>query len=159
MTKRIIGLLLILGMIMSFGSVEARGTHSSKSYKTTYKKSYSVPHFKSTNKGTAKASKSTNYWALPKATKGFKAPKQSYKLGTTNYLPGEYYKATGLPKVERSMSIREEFLQLHGYDKVPYGFEVDHIIPLFKGGPDATFNMQLLPKSVHEEKTKEERKK
>jgi 5-methylcytosine-specific restriction endonuclease McrA len=35
---------------------------------------------------------------------------------------------------------------------------VDHIIPLSKGGRDEPSNMQLIPKSVHKQKTGSERK-
>lgn len=35
--------------------------------------------------------------------------------------------------------------------------EVDHIIPLYKGGPDTKENMQLLPIEEHKAKTKRDR--
>ncbi|HVP57120.1 MAG TPA: hypothetical protein VMU02_03395, partial [bacterium] len=48
----------------------------------------------------------------------------------TKYEPGQTYKTTGEPKVERSESAKEAFLRAHGYRRVPPGYEVDHIIPL-----------------------------
>ena len=38
----------------------------------------------------------------------------------------------------------------------PDGFELDHIIPLFKGGKDTTENCQVLCIECHRKKTKEE---
>ena len=34
--------------------------------------------------------------------------------------------------------------------------QVNHIIPLSKGGPDTPANMQWLPRDVHREKTKQD---
>ncbi|HXG06053.1 MAG TPA: HNH endonuclease signature motif containing protein [Nitrososphaera sp.] len=92
-----------------------------------------------------------NNYAAPK--------KQTYDVGGTKYKMGESYKSTGLPKVERSSSAKKEFLKSQGYKKTPSGYEVDHIVPLSKGGADKPYNMQLLPKEVHKQKTANERKK
>lgn len=81
----------------------------------------------------------------------------TYKLGSTEYFYGQTYSSTGQPKVKRSPAVRQEFLRSQGYDKTPYGYEVDHIVPLHKGGADATWNMQLLPKDLHRQKTARER--
>lgn len=86
----------------------------------------------------------------------FKSPK--YKIGRTKYNYGETYKSSGLPKVDRSSSAKKEFLKSKGYSKKPSGYEVDHIIPLSKGGQDVPSNMQLIPKEVHKQKTANERK-
>jgi len=80
----------------------------------------------------------------------------TYKVGSTTYISGQYYQ-TGYPKVERSSSVRSEFLRERGYSSTPAGYEVDHVVPLSRGGPDATYNMQLLPTSVHRAKTAQER--
>ena len=80
----------------------------------------------------------------------------TYKVGSTTYLSGQYYQ-TGYPKVERSSSVRSEFLNQRGYSSTPAGYEVDHVVPLSRGGADATYNMQLLPTSVHRAKTAQER--
>jgi hypothetical protein len=80
----------------------------------------------------------------------------TYKVGSTTYYTGPYYE-TGYPKVKRSSAVRSEFLRQRGYSTVPAGYEVDHIVPLSRGGADATYNMQLLPKSVHQAKTARER--
>jgi hypothetical protein len=84
--------------------------------------------------------------------------KSTYELGGTKYKYNESYKTTGLPKVERSRSAKNEFLENQGYKRTPLGYEVDHIIPLSKGGVDKPYNMQLLPKEVHKQKTANERK-
>ena len=57
-------------------------------------------------------------------------------------------------RIVRSESAKHEFLKQHGYSKVPEGYEVDHIIPLYAGGTDEPSNMQLLTKTVHHAKTK-----
>jgi len=95
----------------------------------------------------------------------YKVPKitshsnSKYEIGGTKYKAGETYKSSGLPKVERSRLAKKEFLKSQGYSKTPSGYEVDHIIPLSKGGQDKPSNMQLLPKEVHKQKTANERKK
>ncbi len=76
---------------------------------------------------------------------------------TTHYITGKTYKTTGYTKVKRSSSAKKEFLREHGYKKVPYGYDVDHIIPLSKGGTDTPGNMQLISKSQHKIKTANER--
>jgi hypothetical protein len=82
--------------------------------------------------------------------------KSTYTVGSTTYVAGEYYQ-TGYPKVQRSSAVRSEFLNQRGYSRAPSGYEVDHIVPLSRGGHDATYNMQLLPKEVHRAKTARER--
>lgn len=80
----------------------------------------------------------------------------TYKSGSTTYYVGQYYE-TGYPKVKRSSAVRSEFLSQRGYSRTPAGYEVDHIVPLSRGGADAAYNMQLLPKSAHRAKTARER--
>lgn len=92
-----------------------------------------------------------NTYAAPK--------KQTYDAGGTKYISGESYKTTGQPKVERSSSAKKQFLKSQGYQKTPAGYDVDHIVPLSKGGADKPYNMQLLPKEVHKQKTASERRK
>jgi hypothetical protein len=87
------------------------------------------------------------------------SPKSTYKIGGTKYNANERYKTSGLPKVKRSESAKKRFLKSKGYKRVPPGYEVDHIIPLSKGGKDEPSNMQLIPKSVYKQKTAGERKK
>jgi hypothetical protein len=83
--------------------------------------------------------------------------KQTYTIGGTKYILGETYKITGKPKVERNSSARKEFLNNYGYEKVPEGYQVDHIVPLSKGGADQPYNMQLIPTKQHKAKTARER--
>lgn len=57
-------------------------------------------------------------------------------------------------KTQRSRAQVNAFLRLHGYEKTPHGYQVDHIIPLCAGGPDTPENMQLLTIEEHREKTR-----
>lgn len=83
---------------------------------------------------------------------------ETYKIGNTEYYYNSTYKTTGQPKVKRSQSARNEYLQSRGYNSVPNGYEVDHIKPLSEGGLDEPYNMQLLTKEQHREKTARERR-
>ncbi len=49
----------------------------------------------------------------------------------------------------RDLSARSAFLQQHGLDSVPAGYEVHHIIPLCQGGADTPDNMILLSAEEH----------
>ena len=82
---------------------------------------------------------------------------ETYKIGSTEYYYNEYYSTTGKPLVKRNEANKMEFLRSRGYDKVPDGYEVDHIIPLSEGGTDDPSNMQLLTKEQHAIKTARER--
>lgn len=84
------------------------------------------------------------------------SPPSTYKVGSTTYASGQYYQS-GFPKVERSSAVRSEFLSQRGYSSTPAGYQVDHVVPLSRGGADATYNMQLLPTSMHRAKTAQER--
>jgi len=57
---------------------------------------------------------------------------------------------------KRSSTAKKQFLKSKGLEKVPPGYEVDHVVPLDAGGKDEPSNMQLIPKSTHKEKTKKE---
>ncbi len=102
---------------------------------------YVAPHYRSAPK-----SKSTSY-----------TPSKSSKSYTTSSALGVKRDSEG--RIERSSKAKKEFLKSKGYDNVPEGYEVDHIIPLYKGGADEPSNMQLLPKDVHKQKTKMDLKK
>lgn len=148
-------LLLIATVIVLFSSTDnyAQKKSSSYGYKTKSYNSYKIP--KSTYKSnTYKAPKLKTY-----TPKTYTLPKSTYKSGSTTYYTDENYKKTGMPKVKRSNSARDQFLKQKGYEKLPKGYEVDHIIPLSEGGKDEPSNMQLLPKEVHKQKTANERKK
>lgn len=84
---------------------------------------------------------------------------ETYKIGKTEYYFNQYYSTTGKPMVKRSETNKSKFLKSKGYDKVPDGYEVDHIIPLSEGGVDDPSNMQLIPKEQHAIKTANERSK
>lgn len=81
----------------------------------------------------------------------------TYTIGSTEYIHGEYYSTTGKPKVVRSAANKKTFLKSKGYKSTPYGYEIDHIIPLSQGGTDAPSNMQLLTVRQHKAKTARER--
>jgi 5-methylcytosine-specific restriction endonuclease McrA len=137
--KRIILFLLLILLLFpndSFEQRKSRGYNSSYKSKSSY--SYKTPKLKTYK----------NY--------NYKAP--TYKVGGTKYKYDETYKTTGFPKVERSASAKKKFLKSKGYSKSPKGYDVDHIIPLSKGGKDVPTNMQLLPKETHKQKTANERR-
>ncbi|WP_242084217.1 HNH endonuclease signature motif containing protein [Aestuariivivens sediminis] len=81
----------------------------------------------------------------------------TYTIGNTEYYYGQYYSTTGKPMVKRSTANKNAFLKSRGYESVPYGYEIDHIIPLSQGGTDDPSNMQLLTVSQHRVKTARER--
>lgn len=81
----------------------------------------------------------------------------TYTVGSTEYYYDRTYSTTGLPMVKRSESNRSAFLRSYGYSSVPYGYEVDHIVPLSQGGSDDPSNMQLLTIEEHDRKTARER--
>jgi hypothetical protein len=81
----------------------------------------------------------------------------TYTSGGTEYYTNETYSKSGNPKVKRNMTTRSHFLHSQGYDKVPEGYEVDHIVPLSLGGSDTEDNMQLLTREQHRQKTANER--
>lgn len=56
-------------------------------------------------------------------------------------------------EIERNISARNEFLAMHGYDSVPEGYEVHHIVPLSEGGADSPNNMILVESSDHDKIT------
>jgi len=82
---------------------------------------------------------------------------ETYKIGKTEYYYNQTYSTTGKPMVKRSETNKTEFLKSLGYDKVPDGYEVDHIKALSEGGTDDPSNMQLLTKERHAIKTANER--
>lgn len=81
----------------------------------------------------------------------------TYSVGNTEYYYDRTYSTTGLPMVKRSEANRAAFLRSQGYNSVPYGYEVDHIVPLSQGGSDDPSNMQLLTVEEHDRKTARER--
>ena len=138
MRKVLLSLLLFVFLFSNNDYAQRKSSGFKSSYKIKSSYSYKPPKLKTTSK--------FNY----------KSP--TYNIGGTKYNYGETYKSSGLPKVERSSSSKRKFLKSLGYSKTPNGYEVDHIIPLSKGGQDIPSNMQLLPKEVHKQKTTTERK-
>jgi 5-methylcytosine-specific restriction endonuclease McrA len=55
-----------------------------------------------------------------------------------------------------SSKAKAEFLRRKGYEKVPEGTEVDHIIPLYAGGRDCPENMQIISSAARKAKTKQD---
>ncbi len=53
----------------------------------------------------------------------------------------------------RDMEMRQVFLEQHGYDHTPEGYEVHHIIPVSEGGADTPDNMVLLSEEDHRQVT------
>lgn len=58
--------------------------------------------------------------------------------------------------VKRSEANKRLFLKYKGLKSLPAGYEIDHIIPLSKGGTDCPSNMQLLTLVEHRKKTAKE---
>jgi len=81
---------------------------------------------------------------------------ETYKIGSTEYYYNQTY-SNGKPKVKRSEVNKSEFLRSQGHTSTPYGYEIDHIIPLSEGGTDDPSNMQLLTIEEHKRKTARER--
>lgn len=97
-----------------------------------------------------------NLYAGPRGSGGSRGTGYTtYKSGATTYRAGSYY-STGAPRVQRSDAVRREYLRSQGYSSTPRGYEVDHIVPLSRGGADATYNMQLLTVEQHRAKTSAE---
>jgi len=178
--KKILILLLITAISLFFTDESfAQKKSSSFGYKTKSYGTYKTPKYSSKSNtfklpkvktnttyktDSYKLPKTTNYsldtkLKIPKSSTNYGLKKPTYKSGSTTYLMGENYKTTGMPKVKRNTGAKEKFLKSKGYDKAPKGYEVDHIIPLSRGGQDEPSNMQLLPKEVHKQKTANERKK
>lgn len=63
---------------------------------------------------------------------------------------GELSDTEHIEEPERSMAAHDLFLQSHGYDAVPAGYEVHHIVPLSEGGSDALGNMVILSEDDHD---------
>lgn len=59
-------------------------------------------------------------------------------------------------KTVRSQHMRRAFLRAHHLKHVPKGYEIDHAIPLWKGGRDDPSNMQILTIYQHRLKTARE---
>jgi hypothetical protein len=87
--------------------------------------------------------------------------KKSYGKSTTRQYSGRAYtgsrEAPGVArdrkgKIKRSQSEKKKFLKSLGYKRVPPGYEVDHVTPLYKGGADKAYNMRLIPKAEHRAK-------
>lgn len=70
---------------------------------------------------------------------------------------GEVSHAEHHIEVERSPLVRQAFLEMHGLEDVPSGYELHHIIPLSEGGADAPENMIIVPEDVHRDITRAHR--
>ena len=57
---------------------------------------------------------------------------------------------------KRDPKVVERFLKKEGLTKIPKGKEVDHRVPLEDGGSDTVYNLQLLTKKQHADKTARE---
>ena len=147
--KKLLSLLVALTIATSPVLLEAKSNRSSYA-KSSYTSHGNIHHTYKSGLSGGRTYKREGISTYPKST---------YKIGGTKYNANEKYKSSGLPRVERSVAAKGQFLRSKGYKKVPSGYEIDHIIPLSKGGRDEPSNMQLIPMSVHKRKTSEERKK
>lgn len=55
--------------------------------------------------------------------------------------------------IVRDLAARSEFLSSIGYEELPEGYEVHHIIPLSEGGSDTPDNMVLIYEEDHDKIT------
>lgn len=55
--------------------------------------------------------------------------------------------------IVRDLAVRSEFLSSIGYEELPEGYEVHHIIPLSEGGSDTPDNMVLIYEEDHDKIT------
>ena len=152
--KRIIKLVLLLllsiGLSFSLSDIVQSGGKHSSSYKSSSYGSKSVRVKGYTRKdGTYVA---PHYRSAPKSTGSNYKPSKSFKSYNSSPAVGVERDSEG--HIKRSSSAKREFLKSRGLDEVPEGYEVDHIVPLYKGGADEPYNMQLLPEDVHKQKTK-----
>jgi len=86
----------------------------------------------------------------------FSSPKNSLAPRSSKKIKGTPYSSVAGNRTERSQAKKREFLKSRGYDVNPPGYEVDHVVPLSKGGADEPYNMQLLSEEAHKQKTKSE---
>ena len=140
--KRLFGLVLALAVIVLPSLASARSYHFSSGYGHSYR-SYSPRSY------------SSSHWSTSKYTNSL-ATKSAYHPYKTHSSYSAVYKSTGFPKVNRSESARHQYLKNLEYDKVPAGYEVDHVVPLSRGGADEPSNMQLLTEYEHHQKTARE---
>lgn len=152
MLKRLLSIFVAVSMVTLPVLVEGKGYRSYHG-KSPYQSRSSI----------YKANKSSRYSTsyrdnTHKPQKYSTHPKSTYKIWNTKNTYSGRYKNSGLPGVKRSESAKREFLKSKGYKRVPPGYEVDHIIPLSKGGRDGPSNMQLIPKNLHRQKTADERR-
>jgi hypothetical protein len=144
-------------LVFFFSSAAAPGHHGSRTSVGPHRSSASYHSSPKSYSGHPSGSESRPSYRSTSRSHSSGSSK-AYSSGGTRYKSGETYKTTGKPKVERSMTAKKKFLKSLGYKRVPPGSEVDHVIPLSEGGPDTPSNMQLIPKSVHKQKTAAERK-
>lgn len=137
-------IILLIASIILFSPIDSSAQKKSKKNNSSYgSNTY-------TKKSTKKKSNDYDIYKI-------KTPKTKKSTSKTYYDYGKTYKTTGYTKVKRNSSAKKEFLKKNGYKKVPPGYQVDHIKPLSEGGSDTPDNMQLIPTTVHKEKTATER--
>lgn len=149
------------GISHSFGgkhSTTSSGSSSKSSYKSpkgysksTYGKHAKTFSYKKSKSSTtiAKFSKTGKSHRLT-ANGGYKHLKYSKKLSFDGTV-----KRDSNGRIARSETAKHDYLKMHGYgNKVPPGYQVDHIVPLYAGGRDDPSNMQLISVAQHHAKTK-----
>lgn len=57
--------------------------------------------------------------------------------------------------ISRSFAARTAFLKSHGFDEIPAGYDVHHIVPISQGGADTPDNMVLISEDDHNRITAE----
>lgn len=113
-------------------------------------------------------SSSDSYYTPPNPRPKY-STKRHYRSSSKHNISFHKYKRThtwskGVKRDEngrivRSESAKKDFLRMKGLNEIPYGMNIDHIIPLYAGGCDCPENMQLLTIEEHHHKTKADYKK
>ncbi len=81
----------------------------------------------------------------------FSKDKSSY---TKKYSKSSKIQRTSNGKIKRSYTVKKEFMRKTGYPNGRTGYEIDHKVPLNRGGPDTTHNMQWITPEEHKIKTR-----
>jgi len=133
----------------SHGGGHSGGSHpSGKHSSPDTHGGHGSPHTPAPKAPSAKAPHFRPHAGVPNATPHAGGAGKSHEYAS----PGVARNSEG--RIKRSEEAKHDFLKAHGYSKVPKGYQVDHIVPLYAGGKDVPSNMQLLTVAEHQAKTK-----
>jgi 5-methylcytosine-specific restriction endonuclease McrA len=130
------------------------GHHSSSGYSSS-RSSYSGAH--SSSRSTSSGGHSSRSYSSGHSGRSSTTSVSRHSSTSRTHSPAGTYKS-GYAKVERSETAKHQFLAQRGLPRIPAGSNIDHIVPLSKGGADSPSNMQLLSVEAHHQKTAAERR-